>query len=79
MVLEVEKDYFINMDKIQVIFWMEATESVPAHGVIMLQGGNTIVPTRAQFDVVRNAFVYLHKSYVYDDNMKKIQYVKRGG
>lgn len=75
MVVEVRENYFIDMDKVQAIFWVPDKEV----GVVMLIGGNTAITDKEEWAVIKKAFIFMHKSYMYDDKMKRIHYIKREG
>jgi hypothetical protein len=46
-------------------------------GVVVLSGQKIVVTEREEFDLIETAYIYQHKSYMYDDKMKKIRFTKR--
>ena len=73
MILEFTPHNYVNVDNIQALRWFEKAE----RGFAVLDGERIALQTKEEFDVVEQAFIALHKSYMYDDKQKKIVW-KRG-
>lgn len=76
MILEFDKHEYINVDAIIALRWIEREEQ-GGFGVIVFNGSKITTQTREKFDAVEQAFINLHKSYMYDNEQKKIIW-KRG-
>ena len=77
MILEFADSQYIDMDNVQGLRWMpEANNNIGA-GVIILNGDKMVINQKELFEVVEAAFIYLHKSHMIDDKMKKIRFTRR--
>ena len=72
MVLEFAKHEYIDIDDIKALRWMEEQKA----GVVVLTGEKVVVRERDRFDVIERAYIYQNKSYMFDDKLKKIRWVK---
>jgi hypothetical protein len=75
MILEFSEHNYIDMDKVEALRWIDMNGQQA--GVIVLKGQKVVVTEREDFDVIEAAFIYQHKSYMYDDKLKKIRFSKR--
>ena len=74
MVLEFSEHQYIDMENVQALRWMDDQ----GLGIIFLNGDKLGIQNRAHFDIIERAFIYKCKSYMVDDKIKKIRWVKGG-
>jgi len=77
MVLEFAESQYIDMDNVQGLRWMPEANQNAGAGVIILNGDKMVINQKELFDVVESAFIYLHKSHMIDDKMKKVRFIRR--
>jgi hypothetical protein len=73
MILEFQDHEYVDMDKVMGLRWVED----PGAGIIILDGNKMVVQTKEAFDVIEAAFIYLHKSHMIDDKLKKVRFLRR--
>ena len=76
MVLEFAPHQYVDIDKVEALRWIEAQGK--AVGIVALSGDKIVISERSEFDLIETAFIWKNKSYMFDENMAKIMYVKRG-
>ena len=76
MILEFSEDQYVDIDKIQALRWIKVKEVEV--GIVVLSGDKIAITEREEFDVIKNAYLWAHKSHMADADMNKIRFVKRG-
>lgn len=71
MILEFGEEEYIDVEKIDVIRWLPRKQV----GMLLVEG-ERIFLDRTSFNLVMKAYIYLHKSHMYGDNLKQIRWVK---
>ena len=76
MVLNYNKDKYLDIDRVVGIRW-EERENNPDSGMgqILLEGEKFMVIRRDEFDAIKDAFIWKHADHTYDKDRKLI---KRG-
>jgi len=73
MVLEFSKHNYIDIDKIVSLRWFEQQ----GVGIVIFNGEKIVIENREHFDIIETGFIYSKKSYMCDDEMKKIRFIKK--
>lgn len=76
MILEFAEHQYVDVDQIQAVRWIK--HNGMELGVIALSGDKIVVTEREEFDAIEAAFIWTRKSSMFDADMKKIRYVKKG-
>lgn len=76
MIVEFADNQYVDVDQIQAIRWIKQNDI--ELGVVVLAGDKIVVTEREEFDAIESAFIWARKSSMFDKDMKKIRYVKRG-
>ena len=75
MILEFSSHRYVNVDEIQSLQWVEEKTGKPC-GVVFVKGDKFFIFERKLFDIIERAFIYQNKSFMCDDKLKKIRWVK---
>lgn len=76
MVLEFAPHQYVHVESIEALRWI--SHQGQELGIVALKGDKIVVTEREEYDTIETAFIWLHKSHMVDDEMKKVRYVKRG-
>ena len=68
MVLTLEDEIFIDVDKISAV--------VPASKYIVIDGTKVTILKDKHMASIVNAYIYTHKSYMQNEKLKKIRWVR---
>lgn len=64
MIVEFNKDSYINVDKITMVRWIDP------HGIVIVDGQKIGVPDRETFDIILKAFKWVNDT-IYDKDLNK--------
>ena len=73
MILEFSEHNYVDIDSITALRWFEDQ----GMGIIVLTGEKIVVQNKTHFDLIEAAYIYKNKSFMYDDKMKKLRFIKR--
>jgi len=65
MILNIDNDIHIDMDKVSAI--------LPRSKYIVIDGTKVTILKDEYMNIIIKAFQYIHKSYTYDKNLKRIK------
>jgi len=74
MVIEFSPHQYIDIDKVHALRWIVAGDK--AVGIVVLNGDKIVVTEREEFDAIESAYIWKNKSYMVDDKLKKVRWVK---
>ena len=75
MILEFAEKQYVDIDNVVGLRWIKADEQ--EYGVIILQTNKIGITEKAEFDIIEQAFIWKHKTNMYNDKMKRVRYTKR--
>lgn len=74
MVLEINSDTFINVDEIVAMRWLSSKN----RGLIVFNGERMSFE-KEEFNLIRQAFLWLHKEHTYGKDYKLLRYMYKKG
>lgn len=75
MIVEFSPHRYVDIDNIVSLQWLEDPDPTKSFGAIFFRGEKFMV-TKDMFDIIESAYLYNNKSFMCDDKLKKIRWVK---